>query len=169
MRAGEPSTVRMLASVSPVGENEVAAKPPGGVAVPKPSWTPSCWEMSPEISTIAASISTCGRRWSSCAISCARSDWTSARARTTTALMSGAGCTLMSSVAKEVTGGGTATVGSPATATATGMPTPSIPVSGISGSGCPSDSAIGLVAAACAPITPLRISASEAASANCRR
>ena len=101
-RAGEPSTVRMLASVGPVGENEVAAKPPGGVAVPKPSWTPSCWEMSPEISTIAASISTCGRRWSSCAISCARSDWTSARARTTTALMSGAGCTLMSSVAKEV-------------------------------------------------------------------
>ena len=72
-----------------------------GAALPKPSCTPSCSAMSPEISTIAASISTCGRRWSSWAISWPRSACTSARARTTTALISSAGWMVISSAANE--------------------------------------------------------------------
>ncbi len=62
---------RMLPSASPLLLNEVEAKPAWGAALPKPSCTPSCSAMSPEISAIAASISTCGRRWSSWATSCA--------------------------------------------------------------------------------------------------
>ena len=70
-RRARRGAARMLPSARPLLLNEVEAKPAWGAALPKPSCTPSCSAMSPEISAIAASISTCGRRWSSWATSCA--------------------------------------------------------------------------------------------------